>query len=139
MRILKERPPNYAAIIATFPVVAHRRGVFFAYGDAIYNPDGVQISAALMDHEKTHAERQTGMSPDCCPDWWWAYYLNDPKFRLEEELIAHRVEWRTFLDEGHGRKDRRAYLASISARLASPLYGSMITAMAAKRIIGADT
>lgn len=138
MRILKERPPNYPAIVAAFPILSHRRGIIYAFGDAIFNPDGITVTPALHAHESAHAERQRGLFPAAGPDGWWSAYLADPSFRLEEEIIAHRVEWRHFLSEGHGRKERRAYLAQMASRLSSPLYGGLTTAARAKRIIGAD-
>jgi hypothetical protein len=141
VRILRDRPPNYAAIVAAFPVLAHRRGILFCYGDAIHNPDGITVTPALHAHEAAHAERQRGLFTDLGPDapeGWWSHYLANPQFRLGEELIAHRAEWAHFLNEGHGRKERRAYLAQIASRLASPLYGGLVTSAQAKRMIGAE-
>lgn len=138
MRILKERPPNYAAIVTAFPVIARRRGIIFCYGDVIHNPDGITVTPALHAHEAAHAERQRGLFPDAGPDGWWTAYLHDPKFRLEEEIIAHRAEWKHFQSDDHSRNERRAYLAQLASRLASPLYGGLVTSEQAKRIIRAE-
>jgi hypothetical protein len=142
MQILRERPPNFDAIATAFPIVRHRRGIFYAFGDTIYNPDGVEVTPALAAHEATHAQRQRDLFSDVgdlAPDAWWNCYLSNPQFRLGEELIAHRAEWRHFISLGYGRAKRRQYLSQISARLASPLYGGLISAAQAKRAIGAET
>ena len=131
MNVITARPPNFAKIAAAFEL---RRwpGAIFCYGDTIYNPSGAEITPALLAHETAHSERQI------IPEAWWDRYLADKKFRLEEEIIAHRVEWLRFCAEGWNRHERRRYLAAIAGRLASPLYGSMITVHGAKRIIEAE-
>jgi hypothetical protein len=139
VRVLRSYPPNHAAIVAAFPVIAHRRGILFCYADAIHNPDGITVTPALYAHEAVHSERQAGLFPNFGPEGWWNHYLANPQFRLAEELIAHRVEWRHFLGEGHGRKERRAYLSQLASRLASPLYGGLVTTAQAKRMIGAES
>lgn len=131
MNIIRAYPPNYRKIAAVFEL---RRwpGAIFCYGDIIYNPSGNEIIPALIAHETAHAERQ---KPYVDPELWWDRYLADKRFRLEEEIVAHRVEWLRFCDEGWNRAERRRYLAAIAGRLASPLYGSMITVHRAREII----
>lgn len=134
MKIVRERPPNYDKIVAAFPLVARQRGIFFAYDDTIFNPDGAELTPSLIAHEVAHCERQQLFAASGA-DGWWTCYCADPLFRLEEEIIAHRAEWRDFVARGHGRHERRAYLARISKRLASPLYGALTSASRAKEII----
>lgn len=117
MPIVKAFPPNIHKIAEVFPA-AVKEGVIFAYGDRIFNPSGIQIPPSLLDHERVHCERQRMMGVDA----WWNKYLVDPKFRYEEELLAHRAEYAK-ASEGANRQQRRYHLHHIAKRLASPLYG----------------
>jgi hypothetical protein len=88
----------------------------FCYGDTIFNPSGNKLSDALVAHEAAHGARQ-GTDPDV----WWDRYIADKTFRLEEEIVAHRVEWRRFCTDDPNRHERRRYLAAIAGRLNFPL------------------
>jgi hypothetical protein len=132
MNIVHAPPPNFAAIVKVFPQAAFWP-VLICYGDTIYNPQRVRVTDEVMAHEGAHSQRQNGN-----PEPWWERYLADRKFRLDEEIIAHRVEYRYFCAMGHARHQRRAGLKQIAQRLASPLYGGLISVAEAKRIIGAE-
>lgn len=132
MRVVNELPPNYADIIAAFPGIRGRQPIF-AWGDVIYNPHRIQIPPHLVDHERVHSERQ-GVSPGL----WWQRYIADPRFRLMEELLAHAAEYRAVIGSPNSnRKARRGALKAIAQRLASPLYGSLISV--ADAMIAIDT
>lgn len=128
MRIVIDYPPLFDEIDACFRVRG-KHGVLYAWGDRIYNPSGVHVSDELIAHERVHGTRQgsdiTG---------WWRRYMAEPAFRLEEEIAAHRAEYEWLA--GHGsRNERRAALKRVAARLASPLYGRMVTPADAKRAL----
>jgi hypothetical protein len=112
--IINERPPNFEQIHSAFPK-ADGPGVLFAYDGAIYNPSGIVVPPALIEHEEVHLLRQRD-EPDC----WWHYYLTDSKFRYNEELYAHVAEFR------HQRVSDRnmsaRLLMSTALRLIAPLY-----------------
>ena len=57
MKIITSRPPNFIDVVTVFPRAAER-GVIFAFGDTIYNPSNIVITAALMAHESVHGSRQ---------------------------------------------------------------------------------
>ncbi len=115
--ILKAFPPNFAEIVKAFPWVKGQQGVLYSWGDHIYNPQGVEIPPELLAHEAVHGERQGEHVGN-----WWACYLEDPHFRLMEEILAHRAEWRARL------LDRPGFgLKQIAARLSGPLYGNLIS------------
>ena len=142
MRIIFDRPPNYAAILAAFPTIAGRAGVIFAYGPAIYNPGRVKITPALMAHESVHAERQESLFPSGGPDDWWDHYIANQDFRLGEEILAHRAEYRRICETPGVdkpvmgfRSGRAWHLAELARRLASPMYGTMVSVAEAKRLI----
>jgi hypothetical protein len=128
--VVKARPPMFAEMDAAFHVAGKR--VLFAYGDAIYNPEGVQVTRELLVHESVHLVRQQ----DIGVEEWWRRYIAEPQFRADEELLAHRAEYREFCSNpANGRNARRLYLRSLATRLASALYGSVMTFEEARRWI----
>ena len=131
MKIVYSPPPNYEAIVAAFPAITQRYGVLFAYGDTIYNPDGVTVTAPLMAHEEVHC-RQQGDTPGL----WWESYIENATYRFGQELEAHRAEWKKFLEDAPNRHQRRGYLSNIAHRLSSGLYGKMCSLANAKILIG---
>lgn len=135
MKVVTGRPPNYDRIVEAFGHLAMRPGVIFCYGDTIYNPGGKPVPPSLVVHERAHSLRQEEMNG---PEFWWDRYIADPAFRLAEEIIAHRAEWMYFNSSGAGRNARRVYLSQAAHRLASPLYGSLISAAKAKQVISAQ-
>ena len=127
MKIVEEFPPNIEKIRATFELTG---GEIFAWDDIIYNPSGGHLSTALIAHENVHKKQQNGD-----PESWWERYLVDAEWRLQQELEAHRVEYRWFCRENRDRNKQSKYLIEISKRLASPMYGSLLSQReAAKKI-----
>ena len=122
MKIVQERPPNFDAILKVFPNAANP-GVIFAYGDIIYSPDRADLPPALISHEAVHGARQLEFGVEL----WWDAYLVDLGFRYQEELLAHRAEYEHLCLLSPSRNDRRFALKQVAKRLASPLYGKMVT------------
>ncbi len=128
LRIVREPPPNYQEVLAVFPAAA-KPGTYFCFGRAIFVPVGnANVSAWLMAHEEIHAQRQGGD-----PAGWWRRYLDDPAFRLAEELPAHQAEFHYF--DGKPRRERMFYLRQAATRLSSKLYGNLVTPHKAKQLI----
>lgn len=123
MRVVKALPPIYEEIALVFPAVKRTRGVVFAWGDVLYNPQGAEIPAALMAHEESHGVRQLEIGVTA----WWARYLDDPEFRLAEEIIGHRAEYLALIVTARHRNERRGMLKHVATRLSGPLYGRAIT------------
>ena len=133
MDILKEPPPNYDEVVKTFDLKGYKP--IFAWGNRIYNPWAVDLSETpqLIAHEMMHGFRQLGRTPDAMEmtpaditkiNLWWRDYIDSKGFRLEEEIPAHRAEYRELLRmHGNTRKNRRRFLRETAARLRSPLYG----------------
>ena len=129
MRVAVDYPPLYEEIAAAFDIA--NRNVLFAWGETIYNPKDFDIAPELLAHEQVHAQRQ---GDDI--EGWWRRYIDEPEFRFAEEVPAHIVEYQTLIaNAGNNRKARRRYLAYVAKRLASPLYGGLITASEAKKQI----
>jgi len=146
MKIALTLPPNIAEIEKVFGAACRKPGVLFCYGDTIHNPTGVSIPKELVAHEEIHSRRQlaeyfTGLpgerdpsEPNWSPEKWWHWYLTNPQFRYNEELLAHRQEHMTF-GLTHNRIERRLHLKAIADRLSGPLYGFMVTKAAASKAI----
>jgi hypothetical protein len=126
-----ERPPLFEEIDAAFHIKG--RPIIFAWGTTIFNPLGGRITPELMAHESVHGFRQ---GTDI--EGWWRRYIADETFRLEEEIPAHVAEYQEFCKRnvnGRARNNRRLYLHHVASRLASPLYGKMVSYDDARRII----
>ena len=120
-------PPNIDAIRAQFPITGQE---IFAWAGIIYNPSGNPLPTWLVDHEKVHFKQQDGN-----PEAWWDRYIIDEEFRLEQELEAHRVEYRSFCRQNKDRNSRARYLHQMANRLAAPMYGGIISRVEAVRRI----
>jgi hypothetical protein len=105
--------------------------ILYAFGDVIYNPANVHMFPQLLAHEYTHAMRQQAGSLD----EWWKNYMENVEYRLNEEVLAHRAEYGAFKQLHKDRNLRARYLQKVSMKLASPLYGRMVPANEAKRLI----
>jgi hypothetical protein len=129
MKISNERPPLFEAILAAFPGAEAMKPVF-CYGDIIYNPFGTRVGLDLIEHEKVHSYQQ-----GADPKKWWIQYINDPEFRLTQEIEAYGTQY-AFIKQNV--KDREAVywaLTQISKALASEMYGISITPSKAQALV----
>lgn len=133
MLIVDGWPPIIDKIDAVFHV-KERRDIIFAWGDTIYAPHGQFVPFELRAHEAVHGSRQM-RHPESI-EGWWLDYLQDPEFRLVEEVPAHYAEL-NFMCAGANRAQRRRALSIVAKKLASPLYrfGSLMNYELAKRIL----
>lgn len=130
MEIIIDRPPIYDRAAKVFPLQGRE---IFAWGDKIYNPGGFVIPAWLMAHEKVHANQQMNDDGHFGTEAWWEQYLVDVEFRFQEELEAHRAEYRVYCQHNKDRNKKLQYKRAVAKKLAAPLYGNMITAFDAMR------
>lgn len=128
MKIVDGYPPNFDKIAAAFPE-AKRKGVMFSYGAVVYAPHGIRVPASLRRHEKVHSHRQAVIGVEK----WWDKYIVDKEFRFQEELLAHRAEYNWF--RANRPEQRKRMLKMIAERLASELYGSVVSQADAHRMI----
>jgi hypothetical protein len=117
--------------ITAFFQIPPGMAVIFSWGDSIYNPTGAKISKELHAHEEIHSGRQGKYEADV--RLWWRRYMSEPLFRYHEELPAHIAEYHAYCKR-HG-SGRVQFLDKVAERLASPLYGSIITYAAARDAI----
>ncbi|MFA6267668.1 MAG: hypothetical protein WC670_18370 [Pseudolabrys sp.] len=131
MRVSKGFPPMYSEIHRVFNV--RGKPILFAWGDTIFAPPPAgPLTPALHAHEGVHGLRQMAHSGG--PAGWWRAYIDDPRFRLFEEVPAHQAEYR-WHELHSGRHGRDQALESIARRLSSPLYGSLVTFEQAKKLL----
>lgn len=128
MKIVEDYPPNYKEIIEAIPG-AKQSGIVFTYGDTCYNPSKSVIEDHLEAHEMVHVEQQKNGA-----DEWWAEYLKNPKFRLEQEIEAYRVQYQTVLKK-YGRADATYVLHQIADDLSGTMYGSILSRKQARKEI----
>lgn len=119
MNVVEGYPPNYDEIKAAFNP---GKGTIYCYGSTIYNPDGIPLSEELKAHEAVHAKQQ-GIDPA----GWWRRYIDDPDFRLAQEMAAHIAEVKMFKKLNGCRNARARFVWSIAGRVSSGLYGSVIS------------
>jgi hypothetical protein len=129
-QIVTDYPPLIDEIDVAFGVRG-RHGIIYAWGNRIYNPSSVFVPPQLVVHEVVHCIRQgvdiTG---------WWRRYIDEPAFRLAEEIPAHQAEYQWLLEYAP-RRERRQALQVVAARLAGKLYGGLVTPKRAKELLRA--
>lgn len=130
MKILAAFPPNFKEIVKRFPS-ARGNGIIYTYGDTIYNPSRIVIPPSIIAHEEIHSKRQ-GTNPKVIEEWW-GQYLRNVNFRFKEELLAHKEEFRWFINSS--LKEKKTALNYIARRLSSPLYGKMTDFGKAKELL----
>jgi hypothetical protein len=132
--VVNSVPPNFEAILAVLPQAANP-GVMFAYGDRVYFPNGpATITRELEAHEAIHLLRQSKFPGGV--DAWWGKYLTDNEFRFKEEVYAHRAEYAMYKKRHLCPVKRAKALREIAGRLASELYGSLVSQERAEMLVG---
>lgn len=132
MRVVYDKPPMFDEIAKAFDLTGTKP--IFAFGSVIYQPfDQKPLGPALMAHESVHGLRQGTLI-----ETWWRQYIDDPVFRLGEEIAAHRAELGVHYLQSEDRSERRRWLTHVAARLCSRLYAyppGLITFERAKKVL----
>lgn len=124
VKVKEEFPPNIDKIREAGIQLSGKE--IFAYRKTIYNPSGGQLTKWLVAHEKVHFKQQGDDT-----EGWWDRYLVDIDFRLDQELEAHRAEYKHFCYVYKSREQRVRFLSEIALRLSGPLYGGKISHLGA--------
>lgn len=123
-KIIIGQPPNFRQIVAAFPK-AEGADTIFAYEPCIYvSSELIVLPPQLIKHETIHIRRQKEIGVE----EWWRKYIEDEKFRYNEELLAHRAEYWVATRGISDMKERKRILTMISRRMNSPLYKFSTTA-----------
>lgn len=120
MKVIHSLPPNYDQIAKVLHI-STTPGLVFTYGDSVYLPSGGTLPDHLEAHESVHIRQQTAMGPEK----WWKKYLQDPDFRLSQELEAYIAEYK-FVKENYNRQVRRKLQTHIINSLSSHIYGNLV-------------
>jgi len=128
MKIVRGFPPNIDKILAKFRLDEFLP--IFTYGDILYNPHGLEVSDDLMAHEEVHQRQQKLLRVED----WWAMYLENKQFRLNQEVEAYRAQYKCVC-KNYPRKVRRALLQQMAHNLSSALYGRIISKAEAQQLI----
>lgn len=120
--LIHSLPPNWSTLLEVFPALkGQEQNVVFTYAPHIYMLRDMQLPPDIAVHEAVHLKQQTDISPGI----WWTRYIEDPEFRLAQELEAYGAQlhfWSAY---------RNAIYKTEKARLArdisSSFYGNMIS------------
>ncbi len=121
MKILETYPPNYDKIKLYFSSLEEGKPIF-AYKDTIFNPFKVTLTKDLEIHEEVHSIRQGNE-----PEVWWTKYLENPSFRLEEEIMAYGTQLKFINSLNLPSKIREWKEEKMAEALSSKLYGDIIS------------
>ena len=130
MKIVNDFPPNFEDICQAIPDVRSKEDVVFTYGDTIYNPYGGDIQDHLDVHESIHEQQQGKIGIDN----WWARYLNDKAFRLEQEVEAYKTQYQ-FVFKKYGIAVATGFLRDIAGDLSGSMYGNVMDRKQARKAI----
>lgn len=127
MKVVKDFPPNFSEIKS---VLNPDSTMVYTYGNIVYNPSGGEIPADIEYHETIHQKQQSFYTD---PSFWWALYLNDKRFRLEQELEAFYGQWQ-FVKRSLPSKIAEECLDELAFNL-SKLYNLAINRHQAKTLL----
>jgi hypothetical protein len=126
--VINDWPPNINEIRNVLPVTDRN---IFAYDNKIFNPSGGKLPPELHAHEAVHFKQQAEIGVEA----WWQNFLEDPVFRLAQEIPAHKEEYRVYCLFSRDRNERAKMLRRMGQRLAAPMYGGIITINEAMKAI----
>ncbi len=122
--IIHKKPKFFWLLKLFFPQADWDGGVIITFKPWIFCK--VNLSNALIAHEETHLDQQRN------PYVWWFKYTLFPKFRLSQEIEAHRNEYRAVKGS---RNEISRQLDIITTRLSSNLYKNLISKEEAIKLI----
>ncbi len=126
MKTSTELPPIYAECVDRFGVDFN--DTVFTYGDTCHSKR--PMPEHLIIHESVHS-RQQGNDPE----GWWRRYLDDGKFRLDQEIEAYRAQYLFYTQTIRDRNACARFLHSIALDLSGPMYGRIIGYREASNLI----
>ncbi len=131
MNVKNSFPPNYEEIKSKFDL--EKQKPVFTYGSTLYNPHMITIPEDLLIHESIHGEQQK--HDDTIAKLWWQRYIEDTKFRIDQEIEAYGFQYAFICQKIKDRNMRFKYLHQFAIMLSSKMYGNAIGYNEAKRLI----
>lgn len=121
MKIVKSYPPNYGEIAERFNIRG-MRGILFAWGNTIFNPDGTNVEEHHVVHESVHQKQQEKWGSI---EGWWYKYIHDKYFRFDQEVEAYATQY-NYLEKVCSKKELLRMLKLMAGDLSGPMYGMKI-------------
>ena len=132
-KISHEKPPVYERCHELFGVDWVKDRVVFAYGDTIHCAPSTTVPADVEAHEKTHFKQQAAHPGGA--KGWWDQYLEDPAFRLSQEIEAYRAQYQWLERNMKNRNERFRIFMHMVGDLSGPIYGKLMTQQEAMKAI----
>lgn len=122
--VSRQKPPKhiYDRCVEQFGV-DFNKGIVFTVGDTIHS--AVEIPRDLMVHELTHVRQQREFPGGY--EEWWNRYLEDPRFRYEQELEAYQNQYRWIKNNIKDRNQQARLFMEIAQLLSGEMYGNVVT------------
>ncbi len=130
--ISQEYPPEYIykKCVEKWGVDYVKDNIAFTYGDTIFFAKGSdRLPEDLFVHEMTHTKQHREYPGG--RDAWWDRYLIDDQFRLSQELIAYRNQYRWVVQNMKSPAKRFEYLMYMAQALSGKMYGNIISKLEA--------
>lgn len=110
----------------------NKNEVAFAFNGVIYSLNPVPQD--LYVHECVHLIRQGAGKDLALAEEWWSRYVTETAFRLEEETLAYREQYK-FIARRVKKPLAFEHAKRLAMSMASPVYGNMISFNAALNAI----
>ena len=112
-----------------FPIT---KDTIFVYKDTIYtDKKEEEFYYDVVHHEIRHLHQQKEHGADN----WINRYINEPEFRLEQEVDAYRYQLKKVLKTTNDKGEYLNILTECITNLSSPLYGNIISYAEAERLL----
>ena len=106
-------------------------GVIFTYGKII-STSGGEMTEDLLAHETHHTKQQENFGGK---DKWWREYLDNPEFRLEQELECYQRQYQWLIKNEKNKQQVFHFLMHYATSLSGEMYGNLLTQQEAIRKI----
>lgn len=93
----------------------------FTYGDVISSSSGT-MTEDLLHHESHHTKQQKNFGG---AGKWWKHYLEDDKFRYEQELECYRKQYQWVRNNIGDRNEVFECLMHYARSLSGKMYGNV--------------
>jgi len=117
VQVVKGLPPNFVDICLALGFTPPDT-VVYAWEDRVYSPSGAELPPELEVHESVHFDQQAAQGG---AEMWWAKYLRDPAFRLEQEVEAYRAQIASLPTRDLRRACRRRVSKDLARLYALPI------------------
>jgi len=130
--IIQEGIPEEGAMAEVYKKAQEKWGVdlerdlmVMVYGKTMHKGFKYPIDPDLLVHEEVHVKQHTEYEGG--PAAWWERYLQDPEFRINQEVEAYRRQYEWLKENEPDRNKRFKILVLCAKNLSGPMYGEAIS------------